>query len=75
MQNIAMANSLKRKEYDFHFAWGNGSHNRNGGHTELAEEMLWLWRDYDPSQTEQQFAIDPAEKSKPEFRVKALNRE
>ena len=74
-QNIAMANSLKRQEYDFHFTWGNGTHSRNGGHAELAEEMIWLWRDYDPTKTSQQFAIDPVEKSKPFFRVKALNRE
>ena len=74
-QNIAMANSLKRQEYDFHFTWGNGTHSRNGGHAELAEEMIWLWRDYDPGKTTQQFVIDPAEKSKPFFRVKALNRQ
>ena len=45
MQNIAMANSLKLRGYDFRFSWGNGAHSRNGGHTELAEEMIWLWRD------------------------------
>ena len=74
-QNIAMANSLKRQEYDFHFTWGNGTHSRNGGYAELAEEMIWLWRDYDASKTTQQFAMDPDEKTKPFFRVKALNRE
>lgn len=74
MQNIAMANSLKMLDYDFHFSWGNGTHSRNGGHTELAEEMVWLWRGYDPSKTSQEFAADPAEKDKPYFRVKALNR-
>jgi len=73
-QNIAMANSLKMKEYDFHFSWGNGSHSRNGGHAELAEEMIWLWRDYDSSRTEQVFAMEPGEKEKPMFRVKSLNR-
>ena len=70
-----MANSLKHQEYDFHFTWGNGTHSRNGGHAELAEEMIWLWRDYDPGKTTQQFVMDPAEKPKPFFRVKALNRE
>jgi enterochelin esterase family protein len=74
-QNIAMANSLKMKEYDFHFVWGNGSHSRNAGHAELGEEMIWLWRDYDAAKTTQQFTMDPAEKGKPYFRVKALNRE
>jgi len=73
-QNVAMANSLKMKEYDFRFSWGNGTHSRNGGHAELAEEMIWLWRDYDPSKTSQEFLIDPAEKEKPYFRIKALNR-
>jgi enterochelin esterase family protein len=74
-QNIAMANSLKRMEYDFHFVWGNGSHSRNAGHAELPEEMIWLWRGYDPAKTSQEFVMDPAEKDKPYFRVKALNRE
>jgi len=73
-QNVAMANSLKMKEYDFHFVWGNGTHSRNGGHSELPEEMIWLWRDYDPARTEQQFVMDPAEKTKPMFRIRALNR-
>jgi enterochelin esterase family protein len=74
MQNIAMANSLKMREYDFHFSFGNGSHSRNGGHAELAEEMIWLWRDYDPAKTTQEFVMDPAEKDKPMFRVEKLNR-
>ena len=74
MQNIAMANSLKMMDYDFHFAWGNGTHNRNGGHAELAEEMIWLWRGYDPAKTSETFVPDPAEKDKPMFRVTQLNR-
>jgi enterochelin esterase-like enzyme len=74
LQNIQMANSLKMKDYDFHFSWGNGTHSRNGGHAELAEEMIWLWRDYDPNKTEQVFTQDPAEKTKPMFRIGALNR-
>ncbi len=72
--NIAMANSLKYRDYDFHFVWGNGTHSRNGGHAELAEEMIWLWRDYDPAKTSQEFTADPAEKDKPFFRVTTLNR-
>jgi enterochelin esterase family protein len=75
LQNIAMANSLKMKDYDFHFSWGNGTHSGNGGNAELAEELMWLWRDYDPAKTEQPFLQDPAEKSKPMYRVRALNRE
>jgi enterochelin esterase family protein len=75
LQNIQMANSLKYRDYDFHLSWGNGTHNGNGGSAELAEEMIWLWRDYDPSRTEQAYLPDPAEKSKPMYRIKALNRE
>jgi enterochelin esterase family protein len=75
LQNLQMVNSLKMREYDFHFSWGNGTHSRNGGHAELAEEMIWLWRDYDPAKTSQTYEMDPAEKEKPYWRVKALNRE
>jgi enterochelin esterase-like enzyme len=74
LQNVQMANSLKYREYDFYFSWGSGSHSRNGGHAELAEEMIWLWRDYDPSKTSQEFTMDPAEKDKPFFRIVQLNR-
>jgi len=34
-----------------------------------------LWRDYDPAKTSQDFVMDPAEKDKPFFRVKSLNRD
>jgi enterochelin esterase family protein len=75
LQNIAMANSLKMMEYDFHLSWGNGAHSGSPGNAELPDELIWLWRDYDPGRTEQVFTMDPAEKTKPMFRVKALNRE
>ncbi len=75
LQNIQMANSLKMKGYDFHLSWGAGTHSRNGGHAELAEELMWLWRDYDPTRTEQSYEMDPAEKDRPYYRVKALNRD
>ncbi len=75
LQNIQMANSLKLMDYDFRLSWGNGTHNRNGGHTELAEELLWLWRDYDPAKTSQTYVMEATEKAKPLFRIKALNRE
>jgi hypothetical protein len=42
---------------------------------ELPEEMTWLWRDYDTAKTEQTYAMEPAEKAKPLFRVKVYNRE
>jgi len=73
-QNLAMANALKLKEYDFHFSWGEGGHSRNHGHVELAEEMVWLWRDYDPARAAQQFEMDPAERGRPFYRIQGFNR-
>jgi enterochelin esterase family protein len=73
--NINMVNSLKFRDYDFHFSFGNGSHSGNAGKAELPAEMVWLWRDYDPAKTEQIYTPDPAEKDKPFYRIKALNRQ
>lgn len=75
LANLRMANALKAKEYDFHFTFGKGSHNAAGGAVEFPAEMIWLWRDYDPSKTQQTFEIDPAEKSKPLFRASITNRD
>ncbi len=72
--NLALVNSLKLKEYDFKASWGNGSHSRNGGNVELAEELIWLWREYDAAKTGQEYVQDPAEKDKPFFRIQSLNR-
>jgi enterochelin esterase family protein len=74
MANIRMANALKTKEYDFHFSFGKGSHDSGHGAAQFPEEMIWLWRDYDPAKTEEQFTPDPAEKSKPYFRVTITSR-
>ncbi|MGB7729731.1 MAG: alpha/beta hydrolase-fold protein [Candidatus Acidiferrum sp.] len=75
LDNIRMANALKLKEYDFHFSCGKGTHNSGHGAAEFPEEMVWLWRDYDPGKTEQSYEIEPAEKAKPVFRVSITNRE
>jgi enterochelin esterase-like enzyme len=75
MANIRMANSLKTKEYDFHFSFGKGTHNPGHGSAEFPQEMIWLWRDYDPARTEQQFMPDPEEKNKPYFRVAITSRD
>ncbi len=75
LQNIQLANSLKMRGYDFRLSWSNGSHNSAHGSAELPRSLAWLWRDYDPSKTEQIYEQDPAEKDKPMFRVRALNRE
>jgi len=75
LQNIQLANSLKLREYDFHFSFGHGTHNPAHGSSEFPAEMVWLWRDYDPSKAEQQYQMDPAEKAKPLFRVAIYNRD
>jgi len=75
LANIRMANALKLKGYDFHFSFGKGSHHPGHGEAEFPEEMIWLWRDYDPAKTEQTYEIEPAEKAKPAFRVQIFNRD
>lgn len=75
LQNIQMANSLKMREYDFTFRWGSGPHSTAQGNAEVPIALPWLWRGYDASKTQQEFEMDPAEKSKPYFRVKSLNRD
>ena len=74
LQNLQMTNSLKMKGYDFHLSFGIGTHNGAHGNSEVPTALAWLWRDYDPSKTEQAFEIDPAEKDKPVYRVKIANR-
>jgi enterochelin esterase family protein len=75
LQNVQMANSLKMREYDFAFRWSLGTHNTSHGNAELPEALTWLWREYDPAKTSQQFMMDPAENDKPQFRIVKLNRE
>jgi len=75
LNNLRMANALHAKEYDFHLSFGKGTHNSAHGAAEFSAEMIWLWRDYDSAKTSQTFEIDPAEKSKPIFRVSVTNRD
>src|SRR5579872_822416 len=75
LANIRLANALKLRDYDFHFSFGHGTHNGGHGASEFPAEMMWVWRDYDPARTEQTYQTDPAEKSKPVFRVSTLNRD
>lgn len=75
LANVRMANALKLKEYDFHFSFGTGTHNSAHGAAEFPAEMVWLWRDYDASKTEETYVIEPAEKAKPAFRVGIVNRD
>jgi enterochelin esterase family protein len=74
LQNIQLANSLKMREYDFHFSFGNSQHNTEHGDSELPRAMEWLWRGYDPGVKGGEFVMDPAEKEKPIFRVAIVNR-
>jgi enterochelin esterase-like enzyme len=74
LANIRMANALKLKGYDFHFSFGKGTHNSGHGAAEFPEEMVWLWRDYDPAKTSQTYEMEPSEKAKPVFRVSVTNR-
>jgi enterochelin esterase family protein len=74
MANIGMANALKFKGYDYHFSFGVGQHNNAQGAAELPEALTWLWRDYDPAKTAQEFQPDPGEKDQPAWRVMQLNR-
>jgi enterochelin esterase-like enzyme len=75
LANLRLANALKLKEYDFHFSFGKGTHNSGQGAAEFPEEMIWLWRDYDPEKTTQGYEMEAAEKTKPVFRVSITNRE
>ena len=75
LRNIAFANSLKMKEYDFHFFFGSSQHNGSQGDSDLPEALTWMWRGYDPAKTSEIYAMDAEEKAKPYFRVKTLNRE
>ena len=75
MQNIQMANSLKFREYDFHFRFGTAAHGGAQASLDLPESLAWLWRGYDPKKTSEQFTMDPAEKEKPFFRVSITNRD
>jgi enterochelin esterase family protein len=70
-----MANSLKMMDYDFRFHWGNAQHNTAHGTAESPEALAWLWRGYDPAKTQETYIGDPAEKDKPYWRVRTLNRE
>ena len=74
LANLRLATALKFEEYDFHLSFGEGTHNQAHGAAEFPEEMIWLWRDYDPAKNSQAYEMDPAEKTKPTFRVSITNR-
>jgi hypothetical protein len=41
----------------------------------LPESLTWLWREYDPKKTSQEFHTEQAEKDKPLFRVSITSRD
>ena len=75
LQSIQMANSLKTKGYDYHFSLGPGTHSQRQGSAELPASLTWLWRDYDPAKTTQDFVQEDSEKNAPLWRVVSMNRE
>jgi enterochelin esterase family protein len=75
LQNIQLANSLKMREYDFHFRFGLATHDAGQAGIDLPESLAWLWRGYDPNRTSEEFTMDPAEKDKPYYRVTIANRD
>lgn len=75
LQNIQLANSLKMREYDFHFRFGLATHDGAQNAIDLPESLSWLWRGYDPAKTSADFTLDPAEKDKPYYRVTIANRD
>lgn len=75
LQNIQLANSLKMREYDFHFRFGVATHDAAQVAIDLPESLAWLWHGYDPNKTSQEFTMDPEEKDKPYYRVTISNRD
>jgi hypothetical protein len=69
-----MANALKLAGYDFHFRYGMAGHNHAQTALDLPESLAWLWRDYDPDRSGQDFEQDKAEQSEPIYRFGILNR-
>jgi enterochelin esterase-like enzyme len=73
--NLRMANALKLAGYDFHYSFGEGTHSGAQGAVELPEELVWLWRDYDPGKKEQTYEQDAVERAKPPFRFTLVDRD
>lgn len=74
LDHIRMTNALKMAGYDFRFSFGTGAHGLAYGSTQFPEEMIWLWRDYDPKKTSQMYEMESSEKVKPLFGVSFPNR-
>ena len=75
LQSIQLANSLKMREYDYHFRFGLATHDSAQAAIDLPESLTWLWRGYDPAKTSEDFQLDASEKDKPYYRVTISNRD
>ncbi len=75
LSNIALANALKLRGYDFHFRFGTSLHAIAQGAMDLPESLAWLWREYDPAKSAQTYEMEEAERTKPVFRVSITNRD
>jgi len=75
LANLQMAQALKTRLYDFHFRYGTAAHNSAQWALDLPESLVWLWRDYDPDKTRQEFEQEEAERAKPLYRVQVVNRD
>jgi len=56
LANLALAQSLGARGYDYHLRFGDAGHNWAQTALDLPAMLTWLWRDYDPSLTDQDFA-------------------
>ena len=75
LANLQMAQALKTSLYDFHFRFGTAAHNSAQWALDLPESLVWLWRDYDPNKTSQEFEQEEAERVKPLYRIGVVNRD
>jgi enterochelin esterase-like enzyme len=75
LANLQMAQALKTRLYDFHFRYGTAAHNSAQWALDLPESLVWLWRDYDPDKTRQEFEQEASERAKPLYRVQVVNRD
>jgi len=71
--NIAMANALKSRFYDFHFRFGTAMHSHAQAGLDLPEALAWLWRGYDQT-ADMLFEQEVTERAQPFFRVAIANR-
>lgn len=75
LSNMALANALKLRGYDFHFRFGTSMHVIAEGAMDLPESLAWFWREYDAGRCGQVYEMDEEERKKPVFRVTITNRE